>query len=315
LRICAWWFVGTLAAGAATMAAVGAWAVPQAGDLGASGLEQPPAGHYLAHSRAGHTDHHVLYHGLDPVTNERLDSADVLWLGNSRLQFALRRSVLRPFFSPRSLSYFVLGFGHEETFHFPLSILDRRKLRPTVVLVNVDGFFVGPPSEWAVGVMTDSRFDAFKWWFENEAAHESRLLLHAWLPHWPDRLSSRRDMVVHRSRLDGTWFVGTPEVTVGPLPVSLEATPPVEERVTNARAFVERMRAQGTSVIFCLVPGPSTSRATAESLAQQVGVPLLAPELDMPLTMDGSHLTEESATEFAALLLDALEPHLEGLGL
>ncbi len=315
MRACAWWFVGTLAAGGATMGAAGTWAVPQAEHLGVSALERPPAGHYLAHDRAGHTDHHVLYHGLDPVSNERLDTADVLWLGNSRLQFALSRSALRPFFSPRRLSYFVLGFGHDETFHFPLSILERRKLRPKVVLVNVDDFFVGPPSEWAATVMADTRFDAFKWWFENEAAHTSRLLLHAWLPHWPDRLSNSRDVVVHRSRLDGTWFVGTPETNVGPLPVSQDGEPPAAERVAHARAFVELMRAQGTAVIFCLVPSPSTSRATAEALAEQVAVPLLAPELDMPLTMDGSHLTEESATEFSALLLAALEPHLERLGL
>lgn len=297
------------------MHAVDRWAPAQAAHVDVSRLERPPTGHYLAHGRAGHTDHHVLYHGLDPVSNERLDTADVLWLGNSRLQFALSRSVLRPFFSSRNVSYFVLGFGHDETFHFPLSILERRQLKPRLVLVNVDEFFMSPPSEWATRVMADSRFDAFKWWFEAEAAHASRLLLHAWVPHWPERLGGQGQVVVYRSRLDGTWFVGTPEVNTGPLPVSLDEGAPAEERVNNARAFVDRMRAQGTAVIFCLVPSPTTSRATAAALAHQVGVPLLAPEVDEPLTMDGSHLTEESASEFAMLLLDALEPHLANNGL
>lgn len=279
-----------------------------------SSAEDPPAGYYLAHGRSGHTDHHVLYHGLDPTSNERLDTADVLWLGNSRLLFALDRQVLRNFFTPRGLTYFMLGFGHDETFHFPVSILEQRALRPKLVVVNVDDFFVGPPSEWAQRVATDSRFDAWKWWFETEAAHAVRGALHAWLPHWPDILSGQQEFVIYRSQLDGTWFVGSWRSDVGPLPVSTDETKPTADRIANARAFVERMRGQGTAVIFCLVPSPTTSRETAEELARAVGVPLVAPELEAPLTIDGSHLTEESASEYADLLMKALSPHLNELG-
>lgn len=307
-------FASTCAVLLAGISVVAHLVLPDSLPMEVAKAEVPPSGHYLAHGRAGHVDHHVLYHGLDPVSTERLASADVVWLGNSRLLFALNRQALRSFFTPRGLSYFVLGFGHDEPFHFPSQILDRHEARPKVVVVNVDEFFVGPPSDWATRVTADSAFDGWKWWFESEASHYTRRLLHAWVPHWPDLLDNRREIVVYRSQLDGSWLVGTWPGETGPLPVAAEAAPPTEERIANAERFVSLMRSRGTEVIFCLVPSPRTSRATAMQLAEAVGVPLVAPELDNPLTIDGSHLAEESATQFAKLLLDALEPHIDQLG-
>ena len=90
----------------------------------------PPAGHFLAHDRGGHVDHHVLLHGMDAETLRNLQRADVLLMGNSRLMFALRGEALRQYFVMRGLRPFALGFGHEEQHQFPLEVMRRHHLRP-----------------------------------------------------------------------------------------------------------------------------------------------------------------------------------------
>lgn len=87
------------------------------------------ADHYLAGDIGGQVDHHVLFFGLDGEATERLQAADVLFVGNSRLMFALRPSVLRPQFAALGLSYYALGFGFREADRFPLALIRRLDLR------------------------------------------------------------------------------------------------------------------------------------------------------------------------------------------
>ena len=124
--------------------------------------EPPPSGaYYLAHDRGGHIDHHVLYHGTDEGAAARLQAAEVLFLGNSRLMFALEPTTVRQFFAATRHPYYVLGFGHEEQDDFPLEIIRRRDLRPSLVVINADHFFAAERSEWAAKVIDETDFDAW----------------------------------------------------------------------------------------------------------------------------------------------------------
>lgn len=194
-----------LGAAAHLLAVPGLWAA----DIVA--YRRPPdrGSFYLAHDRGGHVDHHVLYHGIDEVSLARMREADVLFLGNSRLMFALPGDVLRRFFEARGLSYYVLGFGHEEQDDFPLHIIRRFDLRPSLVVVNADGFFAADQSAWAEQVTRESAFDAWKLQLEAEAAHRVRRVLHRFVPHYVDARKAEREFVIFRSRDDGTWFVAT----------------------------------------------------------------------------------------------------------
>ncbi len=172
----------------------------------------PEAGtYYLAHDRGGQVDHHVLYHGTDGLAMERLKAAQVLFLGNSRLMFALDRGALRQFFDELGLTYYVLGFGHTEQDDFPARIIAKYDLRPEVVVVNADGFFWDGQSEWAAKTIEESAFDAWKLQFESEAAHRLRRAIHRVVPQYarfgarpaggrPLSVAARRD-VVRRQRV------------------------------------------------------------------------------------------------------------------
>ena len=266
--------------------------------------------HYLAHDRGGHVDHHVLFHGADREVTRRLRRADVLFLGNSRLMFALPSSTLRPFFAPYGVDYYVLGFGHNEHDHFPKAIIRRFDLRPRLVVVNADRFFVGDQSTWADRVVEGSWFGAQKLWLEAEASHATRRLLHRWVPHLPTLDESADEFIAYRSRLDGTWQVAsTPNGTGHPMPGGDRRPPrPDAGRLARARAFKAEVESRGGRLVLCLVPAPAASRGTAEWLAHEIGVPLLAPEPADLRTHDGSHLTPVSAARFARALLAGLEP-------
>ncbi len=282
-------------------------------DIAVAEVPASSATYFLAHDRGGHVDHHVLYHGLDDRARERLATADVLFLGNSRLMFALDRQALRAVMPTTGLTYYVLGFGHDETYEFPLALIERFDLRPAVVVANADGFFAGVQSELAARVQEEGWFDAVKRRLEATAAHAVRRRLHRFVPHWPDLIAGGREFVIYRSALDGTWSVGTPFPQTGPLPLAPE--PPavsLEPRVVDrARAFKAALEKRGTRLVIGLVPSPDFPRARARALAAAIGVPAVTPAVDRPRTMDGSHLTAESAREFAELFLRELVPVLE----
>ena len=273
----------------------------------------PPGGgdFYLAHDRGGHIDHHVLYHGIDGVARSRMQAADVLFFGNSRLMFALEPDTVRRFFAAAGRRYYVLGFGHEEQDDFPLDILRANDLRPSLVVVNADHFFKGERSEWAERVIDETDFDAWKIQVEGEAAHRVRRIIHRVIPQYVDLQRAKREVVLYRSREDGTWFIanhfgpGTsfdwpPDDTDMPEPAALGA----------AEAFKRELDARGAQLVLCIIPGPGVSLHRARAMAAHLDVPLVVPDTNALRTIDNSHLSHDSAVRVASSLLTQLRPQL-----
>lgn len=274
--------------------------------------DDPPPGHFLAHDRGGHVDHHVLLHGIDDEAVRNLRRADVLLLGNSRLMFALRGEVLQQYFASRGLRPFALGFGHQEQHRFPLEVMRRHALHPRLVIVNVDNFFGGLTSPWGERVMKDTPFEAWKVRAEAFAAHATRRQLHRVVPHVPDLWNGEREFVIYRSERDGAWFIATDFGRGSRLQGFYTGRDIVRpHNLQLARAFKETVEAGGGSLVFVLIPGRDVSLTHAQMLADMVGVPLVAPEVPGLRTMDGSHLTEESAVRYASAFFQHLDPVLD----
>jgi hypothetical protein len=288
-------------------------APPAAREMAIVSRRQPPQAesYYLAHDRGGVVDHHVLYHGLDAVALARMREARVLFLGNSRLMFALDTGTLRAFFDELGLTYYVLGFGHTEQDDFPARIIANYQLRPSVVVVNADGFFWDGQSEWARKTVRESMFDAWKLQVEAETTHAVRHRLHRVVPHYVDLFRDRREMIVYRSRLDGTWFVAnTVEDGVEfPWPPRDRHQPSVRS-LRAAESFKRDIEALGARLVLIVVPSPDASIHRAEALAAHLGAPLIAPSVDKLTTIDGSHLSSASSWRFERALLPALREHL-----
>lgn len=266
---------------------------------------------YLAHDRGGHLDHHVHYFGLEPSAVEALRRAEVVFLGNSRLMFALRPQVLDPFFESRGLDYYAMGFGFREGDRFPLEILRRFNIRPRVVVVNADGFFGRDLSAWAEEVVKDTRFGAMKLRWENERTHEIRRVVHQVLPHWLDLfarpgLDEGEEFIAYRSRRNGTW-------SVSPWPDGGTAVPPglpggnaLPWTIDAARKFKSEIEERGSRLVLTFVPTPDPETREVIDVAEALQVPLAVPHVEGLTSHDQSHLTEDSAVIWAERFVQVL---------
>lgn len=293
-------------------------ALQPAGDVARA--TRPDRDHYLANDVGGHIDHHVLYFGTDAEALARLRAAQVIFLGNSRIMFALRPAVLRPFFAAAGLSYYALGFGFREADRFPLAIIRKFDLRPALVVVNADGFFDGGLSPWAEVVNRDTEFAARKRQLEGEAAHEGRRVVERLLPNWVQLaglpgLGLRRTFIAYRSRQDGTWDVSPwPEGTQAIAPASPDGPDLGRGEVAAARAFKAELDARGTRLVLTRVPSPEPMPgAGAARFAALLDVPLVMPEVAVLTTHDHSHLAEASAHDWSRAFVQALSPQLRAL--
>lgn len=280
-------------------------------------LADQPAGDdtYLAADRGGHLDHHVHYFGLDEEALAALREAEVLFLGNSRLMFALRPNVLDAFFDARGLDYYVMGFGFREGDRFPLEILRRFDIYPRLVVVNADGFFGRDLSEWATEVIRDNRLDALKLQHENEVTHAVRRVVHRVVPNWLDiferpGIDEGEEFIAYRSRRNGTWRVSPWPAdghTVPSLPPSKEAA---SWTLDAARAFKAELDERGSRLVLTFVPTPTPETREAADVAQALNVPFAVPLIEGLTSYDQSHLTEDSATIWTERFVRELSPFL-----
>lgn len=281
--------------------------------------DRPPgAEYYLAHDRGGHIDHHVLYHGTDPEAMRHLRDADVLFVGTSRMMFALRSRVITPWAIAHGIKYYALGFGHRDGDAWVLEIIRRHDLRPKLVVVNVDGFFGRNRSPWADRVRRDSIFGAAKAQLEGELGHEARRAIHRVIPNWIDLygrpgFAFGNEFIAYRSRENGTW-------RITPWPAAQMSAPAEDYRIGEvgeriaapARAFKEEMDRRGIAMVFTHVPTPDPSGGNPVALGAMLGVPVVGMGVEGLTSHDGSHLSEESAVFWSRRLTQDLARYLPG---
>lgn len=282
-----------------------------------SQASRPPGpDYYLAHDRGGHLDHHVLYHGIDDEALEYLRRADILFVGTSRMMFAIRSRVVTPWADAHGLTYYALGFGHRDGDEWALDVIRQHDLRPRLVVVNVDGFFARPRSAWANRVRRDSVFGAHKAQLEGELGHEARRAIHRVIPNWIDLYGRPgfpfgNEFIAYRSRENGTW-------SISPWPVPAMAAPaldfepaPVGDRIgAPARAFKAELDRRGARLVLTHVPTPEASDGNPVALGAMLGVPVVGMDVDGLTSHDGSHLSEESAVFWSRRLVQDLRPYL-----
>jgi hypothetical protein len=278
---------------------------------------RPPGDeYYLAHDRGGHLDHHVLYHGTDPIAMRHLRNADVLFVGTSRMMFAIRSHVLTPWARAHGLTYYALGFGHRDGDQWVLDIIRRHDLRPKLVVVNVDGFFGRERSEWADRVRRDSAFGAAKAQLEGEIGHEARRAIHQVIPNWLDLYGRPgfvfgSEFIAYRSRENGTWRITPWPAPSMAAPAEDYVAGEVGERLaTPARAFKAELERRGARLVLTYVPSPDRGSGNPVSLGAMLGVPVVGMGVDGLTSHDGSHLSEESAAFWSRRLTDDLRPYL-----
>jgi hypothetical protein len=273
-----------------------------------------PSDSYIAYclDRAyGDFEHEGFYFGLNR-TAEALARTQVLFLGNSRMQYALSRANVAPFFAARKARFFVMGFGHGEQSRFAELVLKRHPARPALAVINVDPFFtdgITEPAAFPVLHPIAARIDAV---FKSTLQRPRAWLCRAGPGVLIEPLLCRGRPAMLRSEMTGQWdvtiFAGEPDP-----PIALAAATPVadgelDQWLARARVLApEFLKTVGARcIVFTAVPSDA-GIIYAQRLAGELGVPFIAPQLAGLTTIDHVHLDARSGTAWSDALLGALD--------
>jgi hypothetical protein len=272
----------------------------------ATQVSPPPPDWYLGYFN-GDVDHSVVYNNLDGFADS-LKRADVLFLGNSRMQYAFRnQDILRQFFSSRSLTYYNLAFGYGEGQAFPEAIIRKFDLHPKWVIVNADPFFGKLASPVASEAISFGYLGA---WKSNFEADESLLVqrgIHRIFPYLAlSQWDLRAEWIYYRAKRDGTVRVAAWRATPRAmwLDNSAGGQPLRRSQIAAAESFRKELSARGAELVLTAIP-PSSGKA-AQQLSSLLRVPLIAAQASGLATIDGSHLDDDSSKRFSVSFLDAL---------
>ena len=272
----------------------------------ATQVSAPPSpAWYLAYFN-GDLEHSAVYNNLEGAA-DALKHADVLLLGNSRMQYAFRdQETLRRFFPARGLRYFILAFGYGEGSVFASAIIRKFDLHPHWVIVNADPFFGKPLSVAASQAMSTGNFGAWKIRFESVASLAVEGRLHRIIPYVaPQQWDFNTEWIYYRAKSDGTLRLAAWHGTPGAMWEDLRngGQPIGPAQVAEGERFKNELRARGARLVLTWIPPSSANNA--KQFASALQVPLVMPDATGLTTIDGSHLDKESSKRFSASFLDA----------
>ncbi len=252
--------------------------------------------HFFVHALGYELSQLVLYHGLgDSIANAR--RADILFLGNSRLQLGFDAGVLTEEAASQGLRVFSLGSGHRERANFGLDVIRRHDLRPKIVVVSGGPFlFDDRYSLIAEEAMAMTRFRAAKKWLEVAGSWNLQYRLHDLVPkldYFDHELLV--GWIHYRSSRDGWWHPAlVPDTRRDD--IAEVADEDLEPGMLRRIAQFEAELASRDSLLFLTVtPWDETRLRHIELAERSLGIPNAIPGFEGLTTVDGSHLSPESA--------------------
>ncbi len=265
------------------------------------------ADRYLAYCSAteyGDFDHGAFWFDLVPGVRENLQSADVLFLGNSRMQFGFSGESTRRWFSEVGARYYLAGFAYWENVNFEIPLLKKLAPTPKMFIVNVDSYFVPDQTEPAKAVMHDP--SALGHYRRKEFWQGPHRLICDELPKiCGDNESFFRSVstgyYLRQGGDPGAYTVSEdPKIDSASFAYSVGA----------AEQLMRALPVDRSCVLFTIVPTNATKRAQAETLAQKLDVQFISPQMPGLTTFDHSHLDAASAARWSAAFFDQAEPQV-----
>jgi hypothetical protein len=262
---------------------------------------------YCNTTQYGDYDYGAFWFDLEPQIWSGARSADVLFVGSSRLQFGFSATATTDWFAAHHIAHYLLGFSHTTTTRFIGPLLSKLNPAAKVYVINVDRLFVDHLPLPAQEIFSDpegvrARYVGKRAW---QYLHRPLCSL---LP-----VLCGDAPAYYRSRPDGHWGVvgGSKEfgrVPVGDGPATEQDQWP--EYVRIAGEFIASLPVRRDCVVLTVVPYRGTLRGEAQAIAAGLGLDLVAPEVEGLTTFDESHLDRPSAERWSAAFLDAAGPRI-----
>lgn len=265
---------------------------------------------YLAYCHAasyGDYDRGAFWFDLEPEAQRHAANADVLFLGNSRMQFAFSTPATDNWFSSQGIRHYLLGFADFENAVFAGAVLSKLRPRASVYVINVDRFFddhARPPTRDVLyGPDTRARYEQKQSW---QFVHRS---ICSMLP----MLCGNR-VAFFRLRESGSWQLEGRSDTFGPKAKVSDGPPRDSDRWEHYAVLGERFLSQlpvdRHCVVLTLAPYVGTRSAEAKAIATALGLDLVTPNLQDLQTFDTSHLDRASAERWTNAFFLAAGPRI-----
>jgi hypothetical protein len=263
---------------------------------------------YLAYcSGANYADyeHGAFRFDLEPSVQTFASNAEVLFLGNSRLQAAFSTAATADWFSAASARYYLMGFAYYENVVFAEELLRRIRPRARVYIINLDDFFDLSESPPVKTILHDPearhRYEIKRVW---QHLHEPICTT------FPVLCGVK--FAIFRSRETGAYYTEGAQENVSPVqkatPVSYDqivSQDTVDRNTVLAIDFLSRFT-KGKCVILTMVPFVQTKSGNANAIANGLGMKLVTPEnLEGLQTYDGYHLSQPSAERWSHAFFQA----------
>lgn len=262
---------------------------------------------YLSYCNAtsyGDYDHGAIWFGLEPAAVNAASNARVLFVGNSRTQFAFSSKATSEWFSSASASYYLLGFSHEENYTFEAPLLRKLHPRAKVYVVNIDSLF--ERSETAPGktVMRDesarTHYEEKRQWQRIQKAVCTTV-----------KGACGSDETIFRSRSTGTWVVTGNRFPSEPVSYNENIdNDKLASYTVLGKQFLPGLTADRICTILTVVPTVKTDIQTGKAIAAALGFNLVAPQLAGLVTFDRVHLNPESAQRWSAAFFAEAGPQI-----
>jgi hypothetical protein len=255
------------------------------------------ADRYLAYCNGtsyGDYEHGAFQFDLEPGARDFARNADVIFLGNSRLQIAFSTAATADWFTAASARHYLMGFLYYENVIFAEELLRTIHPRARVFVINVDDFFDRSESPPVKMIFHDPearhKYEGKRFW---QRIHEPICKAFA-------ALCGTR-FTIFRSRETGAYYAAG--AAPGKMtPVSYDQIGKqniVDSNIAAAIDFLSHF-AQGKCVILTTVPYVETKIGNANAIATGIGAKLVVPEVaDGLQTYDGYHLDQPSAERWS----------------
>lgn len=249
-------------------------------------------------------EHGAFQFNLEPQVQNAVRNADVLFLGNSRVQVAFSAPPTERWFSQNSVKYYLMGFGYYENALFEGRILAMVHPKARVYIINLDSFFQESETPPVATILHDPRakseYEAKRMW---QRAHERICGI------VPELCGHQ--FAIFRSRSTGMYYIEGQRIHSAPISYDLDVNQRVAaSSISTASAFLSHF-GERKCVILTMIPTVDTQLGTAKAIATGIGLPLITPlGLHGLQTWDGSHLDRPSAQRWSEAFFRMAGPEI-----
>jgi hypothetical protein len=263
----------------------------------------------------GDFEHGAFLWNLEPAAVKALQNARVLFLGNSRVQFAFSTTASEAYFREIKTPYYLAGFTYYENMVFAQKLIEKYKLHPRAVVINSDDTFFRNKLLSTPAAMLRPKTESLFWktfygyLLKDGYAHLARPLCET-----APFLCGQTLQTLWRRRETGEWLwqeTFANKNTFKPITPSSRAPAPDESDMLKiesaAETFFGTLALRHECIILTVIPNSvSTDEPIANRVGRKFGLPVILPRVDNLGTIDDSHLNGDSAERWSsAFLIDA----------